>query len=83
MTMEQKKNNSLPSIQSMSRLIEETFCGKIYREDSQRRRECLKFMEAKRKKKIGKEELLTKLGLTDEVFTRMLDEAVEETESKL
>jgi len=70
----------LPSLKSISRMIEEAFCSKISTID---KGECIKLMEKKRMKKITKEELLKALGLSEQDVDRLLDQAVSEVERSL
>jgi len=73
----EKESRKIPSIKSLSERIEEIFCSSLYGDD-ENKRECKLLMKARRKKKLGKEELLAKLGLSEEAFQAKLRKATEE-----
>lgn len=76
------KKEKLPSIKSISELIEEIFCSSL-RSDEKARKECRRLMKAKRQKKLGYEELLARLGVDKETFDRTLRKAVEDVKERL
>jgi len=78
-----KEKPKFPSMKSISELIEDIFCSTLRGEDERAKRECKRLMKARRRKKMGREELLAKLGLDYETFRKTLDKAIEETEKRL
>lgn len=72
------KKAKMPSIKSLSEMIEEIFCGSLYGQDEKAKKQCKILMKNRRRKKLGKEELLAKLGLTDEEFQARLRKAAEQ-----
>jgi len=76
------KKEKLPSIKSISEMIEEIFCSSL-RSDKESIKECKRLMKAKRQKKLSYEELLARLGVDKETFDRTLRKAVEDVKERL